>query len=147
MDMFSSIADRVDPFKDYLDFRFTQKLSKRVDGSSSIEDKVLPFDVLRAEMFYQTQSDICHQNNLCVDLPKKLQLHFWLSLESSQRQHILICQVLEANTAKLQSLTTSVLPGLTKKRVTVFLNQIMPGRLTVLRCMAQFGWIALLLRE
>ena len=28
MDMFSSIADKVDPFKDYLDFMFTQKLSK-----------------------------------------------------------------------------------------------------------------------
>ncbi len=34
MDMFSSIADKVDPFKDYLDFMFTQKLSKRVNGSN-----------------------------------------------------------------------------------------------------------------
>ncbi len=50
-DMFSSIADKVDPFKDYLDFMFTQKLSKQVNGSTLIEDKVLPFDVLRAELF------------------------------------------------------------------------------------------------
>ena len=54
MDMLSSIADKVDPFKDYLDFMFTQKLSKRVNGSNLIEDKVLPFDVLRAELFYPT---------------------------------------------------------------------------------------------
>lgn len=58
IDMFSSIADKVDPFKDYLDFRFTQKLSKQVNGSKLIKDKVLPFDMLRAELFYSTQSNI-----------------------------------------------------------------------------------------
>ena len=63
MDMFFSIADRVDPFKDYLDFMFTQKLSKQVDGSSSIEDKVLPF-VLRVELFYPTRSDIHQMESL-----------------------------------------------------------------------------------
>lgn len=54
MDMSSSFADKVDPFKNYLDFMFTQKLSKRVNGSKSIEDKVLPFDMLRVELFYPT---------------------------------------------------------------------------------------------
>jgi hypothetical protein len=65
MDIFSSIAEKVDPFKDYLDFMFTQKLSKRVNGSNLIEDKVLPFDVLRAELFYPTWSDI-HQTESLV---------------------------------------------------------------------------------
>ncbi len=52
MDMFSDFADKVDSFADCLQFMFTEKLNKAVGGCVSNDDKVLPYDELRAELFY-----------------------------------------------------------------------------------------------
>ena len=46
MDMFSSIAIKVDPFAEYLEFMFTEKQSKPVAGCKSNDEKNLPYDEL-----------------------------------------------------------------------------------------------------
>ena len=46
MDMFSSIAIKVDPFAEYLEFMFTEKQSKPVTGCKSNDEKILPYDEL-----------------------------------------------------------------------------------------------------
>ena len=46
MVMFSSIAIKVDPFAEYLEFMFTEKQSKPVTGCKSNDEKILPYDEL-----------------------------------------------------------------------------------------------------
>jgi hypothetical protein len=56
MNIFQDITKQVDPFKDYLAFIFEEKQSYPV-GSRSEEDAVLPFDQLRAELFYPERDE------------------------------------------------------------------------------------------
>jgi hypothetical protein len=42
--MYSSIAVKVDPFAEYLEFMFTKKQSKPVAGCKSDDENVLPYD-------------------------------------------------------------------------------------------------------
>ncbi len=42
MDIFSSIAIKVDPFAEYLEFMFTEKQSKPVAGCKSEDEKFCP---------------------------------------------------------------------------------------------------------
>jgi hypothetical protein len=58
MDMFVEIANKVDPFAEYLDFMFTEKQSKRISRSQLENDKVLPYNKLSAEIFYPTRINI-----------------------------------------------------------------------------------------
>ena len=46
MDMFSSIASKVVPFAEYLEFMFTKKPSKPVAGCKSNDEKIVPYDKL-----------------------------------------------------------------------------------------------------
>ena len=58
MNMFSLIATTVDPFADYMQFMFTEKQSKQVNGSTSCVYKGLPYDELRAEQLYPARIDV-----------------------------------------------------------------------------------------
>jgi hypothetical protein len=51
MSIFSDIMEQVEPFQAYLDYIFEEKLSYPV-GSHNKDDAQLPFDLLRAELFY-----------------------------------------------------------------------------------------------
>ena len=42
MDMFLTIADKNDPFNNYLQFMFTEELSQPVDVCKSVDNEVLP---------------------------------------------------------------------------------------------------------
>ena len=66
--MFSNITSKVDPFQEYLGFIFRKKLSKQIDSSNNVDYKVLPYDVLRAELFYPTRSDIRQTESLVHQL-------------------------------------------------------------------------------
>ena len=57
MNIFKDISDKVPPFKEYLLFMFTEKRSNPL-CSRSKDDKVLPYDLLRAMMFFPTRVDI-----------------------------------------------------------------------------------------
>ena len=58
MNIFHQLQDQIDPFDEYLTFVFEDKMSKPVSGSVALGDKVSPFDLLRAELFYPTKNHI-----------------------------------------------------------------------------------------
>ena len=55
MSMFSEITDDIDPFQQYMEYMFEEKQSNPVGGSRAADTKTLPFDELRAELFYPTR--------------------------------------------------------------------------------------------
>jgi len=54
MEALSPIAKKVTPFQDYLDYIFEEK-SSYVIGSLEEDDKVLPWDILRASVFFNSE--------------------------------------------------------------------------------------------
>jgi hypothetical protein len=52
MGIFSKSLEKMDPFQTYLWYMFEEKLSLNISRSTSINDKVLPFDQIRAAVFY-----------------------------------------------------------------------------------------------
>jgi hypothetical protein len=71
MDMFSEVSNAVDPFANYLDFMFTEKLSKRITRVNSEDEKVMPYDELRAELFYPSRVDIRNTDDLVIRLAEE----------------------------------------------------------------------------
>lgn len=57
MEIFKPLARSIEPFQDYLTFIFEGKRSNRV-GSRAEEDKVLPWHLVREELFFPTRKDI-----------------------------------------------------------------------------------------
>eukprot|EP00956_Cyclotella_meneghiniana_P008423 scaffold11328_cov66-Cyclotella_meneghiniana.AAC.8 len=68
MGLFSEISDKVDPFKAYLEYMFEEKLGNVVVNSKDDEDKVLPYDEIRAAVFYPNRKDIIQTDELCREL-------------------------------------------------------------------------------
>ena len=58
------LSETIDPFKEYLEYMFEEKMS--IVGSSG--DKVLPWDLLCAELFYPSQADVVQTLKLCSEL-------------------------------------------------------------------------------
>ena len=56
MNIFCKLQDQIDPFDEYLTFVFEDKMSKPVSGSVALGNKVIPFDLLWAELFYPTKN-------------------------------------------------------------------------------------------
>ena len=67
MGMLTPICNKVPPLQDYLDYMFERKTSY-VIGSRKEEDQVLPWDDLRAAVFYPTRKDIIQTNDFCPQL-------------------------------------------------------------------------------
>ena len=67
MNMFKPITDTVTPLDEYLTMMFEEKqgnvLSSRLE-----EDKVLPYDLLHAELFYPTRSGVRQTVNVACQL-------------------------------------------------------------------------------
>lgn len=68
MGLFSEISEKVDPFKAYLEYMFEEKLGNIVENTKSEDDKVLPYDQLRAAVFYPDRDDIRRTDALCREL-------------------------------------------------------------------------------
>jgi hypothetical protein len=64
--MFVELSETIDPFKRYLEFMFEEKLSRAIGGKD--EDKVLPWDLLRAAVFYPSRVDIMETDDLTSQL-------------------------------------------------------------------------------
>ena len=67
MSIFDKLINQIQPFKDYLTYMFKEKLSLLV-GSKKEEDKVLPWDLLRSELFYPTRVDLIQTNEYASEL-------------------------------------------------------------------------------
>ena len=65
MSIFSEISETVDPFQEYLTYMFEEKLSPTISKSTSIDDKVLPWDEVRCAIFYPHRTDIVQSEDLC----------------------------------------------------------------------------------
>ena len=68
MGLFSEISDKVDPFKAYLEYMFEEKFGNVVENTKSEDDKVLPYDLIRAAVFYPDRDDIRKTDDLCREL-------------------------------------------------------------------------------
>ena len=65
------VTNQVTPFKEYLDFMFEEKTSNPV-GCWNEANKVLPYDLLRAAVFYPTRCDIRQSQDYSLDLCVKV---------------------------------------------------------------------------
>jgi hypothetical protein len=68
MGIFFKISEKVDPFQAYLSDMFKEKLSPNISRSTSIDDKVLPFDQIRAAVFYPDRVNIIQTQKLCKEI-------------------------------------------------------------------------------
>ncbi len=82
MDIFSLIAINVDPFAEYLEFMFTEKQSKPVTGCKSNDEKILPYDELRAELFYPSRIDIWQTDGLVSHLGEEAATTFLIEFRN-----------------------------------------------------------------
>lgn len=51
MNIISKFQEKIDPFDEYLMYIF-KKLSNPISGTKSVHNKLIPFDLLQAELFY-----------------------------------------------------------------------------------------------
>ena len=61
MNIFKPSTKKIKPFKEYLTYMFEEWQSCPV-GSQAEEDKVYPYDLLRAELYFPAQKDILQSN-------------------------------------------------------------------------------------
>ena len=67
MNIFKPIADKIPPFQDYLEHMFENKTSNPI-GCWEEADKVIPYDEVRAAVFFPTRVDIRQTHDLCLEL-------------------------------------------------------------------------------
>ena len=67
MGMFDHLRNKLPPFDDYLTYMFEEKRSPRVVDSKLVE-KVLPWEMLRSELFYPTRLDIVESTSYSAEL-------------------------------------------------------------------------------
>ncbi len=67
MNIFEPIVDQVEPFAEHLEFIFENK-EGHVLGSREKANKWLPFDELRAELFFPTRNYVCQTHSIACCL-------------------------------------------------------------------------------
>ena len=99
MNIFASISEKVPSFADYLAHMFEERES-RVPGSKK---KLIPLDLIRAELFYPKRKEICQTFKMSVKLaeeaaavflvefrdPKKATSHYLSSINGQRSQAII----------------------------------------------------------
>ena len=85
MNIFSDKEDCVDPFADYITHLFEEKQSNGVSGSRRKEDKVLPFDLLRAELFYPTRAENRQTHDMCCRLAVEIATTILMELRDLEK--------------------------------------------------------------
>jgi hypothetical protein len=68
MEVSAQISNIFDPFQAYLTYMFSEKLSNNVIPGNSLDEKVLPYDLMRAALFYLSCIDILKTDGLCYHL-------------------------------------------------------------------------------
>jgi hypothetical protein len=58
----------VDPFRNYLEYMFEEKLGKNISNNNDFDSKELPYDNLRHALFYPSRADIVQTHDLCCQL-------------------------------------------------------------------------------
>ena len=76
INVFKEFRTRLTRLKEYVAYMFEQKHSAPVDEFVDKEDKVFPFDLLRATLVYQTCQGICKTSDLCASLAEEAALVF-----------------------------------------------------------------------
>ena len=59
VNIFSKFQEKIDPFNKYFTYIFEKKLSNPIGWMTSVDNKVIPFNLLRAELFYPTRMENC----------------------------------------------------------------------------------------
>ena len=67
MGVFDGITKNLPPLQEYLDFMFENN-QVSLEGSRKEDDKVLPWDLLRYELFYPTRKDIVYTHSFYIEL-------------------------------------------------------------------------------
>ena len=67
MQIFKPLMNKLPPLKEYMTFIFEEKHSIPI-GSRKFKDKVLPWDMLRDELFYPSRKDIIQSNMMSATL-------------------------------------------------------------------------------
>ena len=67
MQMFDKLTRKIPPFKQYLTYMFDEKSSNLV-GPCTKEERVLPWDMVRTELFYPTRVDMLETTSVVPEL-------------------------------------------------------------------------------
>ena len=65
--IFKPLQDKIPPFKDYMTFMFEERISRALVSTSN-EEKVKPWKMLKTALFAPTRIDIIQTAEWCVDL-------------------------------------------------------------------------------
>ena len=84
MDMFDDLRKKLPPFHDYITYMFEERTSSRVVNSKLVE-KVLPWDMLRSELFYPTRLDIVESTNYSVELASEAASIFCIEFRDEKK--------------------------------------------------------------
>ena len=68
MKIFDYISGSMDPFRNYLEYMFEEKLSMNIPNSKDFDSKELPYDKLQHALFYPSRADIVQMHDLCCQL-------------------------------------------------------------------------------
>ena len=85
MNIFCQLQDQIDPFYEYLTFVFEDKMSKPVSVLVALGDKVIPFDLLRAELFYQTKNHNSQTATFCHRLVEEIATTMLIELRGPRK--------------------------------------------------------------
>jgi hypothetical protein len=81
MNIFSELTEKIDPFKDYMEYMFEDKLS----SIDAVEEKVMPWDLLRAAVFYSSRADIVQTDEQCPALGMVLATRFLIEFRDTSK--------------------------------------------------------------
>ena len=87
MGIFDGLTKKLPSLQEYLDFMFNNKQGSLV-GSRKEEDKVLPWDLLRSELFYPTTKDIVNTKSFLLNSHANKRQYSKLSSGTSARPHL-----------------------------------------------------------
>jgi hypothetical protein len=84
MNIFEPIVDQVEPFAEYLEFIIENKEGHAL-GSREKANKWLPFDELRAELFFPTRTYVCQTHSIACRLAEVAAATFLIEIQDSKK--------------------------------------------------------------
>ena len=84
MNIFEPLARKINPFKEYLTYMFEEQQSFPV-GSQAEEDKVYPYDLLRAELYFPTRKDILQSSTFYALISVKASSEFRVEFRDERK--------------------------------------------------------------
>ena len=84
MNIFNEIVEQVDPFEEYLNYIFEEQQSYPV-GSRDKDDAMLPFDQLRAELFYPERKENRRTHDIACQLAENIAITILVELRDPKK--------------------------------------------------------------